>query len=512
MHDLKETTTPDSSFLATEDNFKQSPTATEPALHTIGSFSASGTALPPTDAVQRAVHKLRLHQAELQLQNDELRRTNEALEMVRARYVDLYEQAPMGYCTLSDTGLITQANCTAAAMLAMTQNVLCGQPIGRFIHIEDQNTVYRHRKQLLTSGERQSCELRITQSNGTIFWANLLLTTVQSPLGEVNIHAAFNDISEHKKVEESLREQGDFFRLIAENLDGYVAVLDLEGKRVYNSPSYTLLLGDRQSFGTSSFVEVHPNDRERVMQAFQETVQTGIGRRLEYRFVLPDGSIRQMESRSGAIRDNSGRVRRVAVVSFDITERKQTEEQVRQLAFVDPLTKLPNRRLLNDRLAQTLAASKRSGDYSALMFLDLDNFKPLNDTHGHAVGDLLLIEAAARLKSSVREMDSVARFGGDEFVVILAGLESSKTESKAQANVVAEKIRAALCKPYLLVLEHETQAPITVVHHCSVSIGVSLFMDHDTKADDILKWADIAMYQAKDVGRNAIRFYDEPVA
>ncbi len=128
------------------------------------------------------------------------------------------------------------------------------------------------------------------------------------------------------------------------------------------------------------------------------------------------------------------------------------------------------------------------------------------------MGDLLLIEAAARLKSSVREMDSVARFGGDEFVVILAGLESSKTESKAQATIVAEKIRAALCKPYLLVLEHETQAPITVVHHCSVSIGVSLFMDHDTKADDILKWADIAMYQAKDVGRNAIRFYDEPVA
>ena len=176
----------------------------------------------------------------------------------------------------------------------MPQNDLCGQPFGRFIHIEDQNSVYRHRKQLLVSGERQSCELRITQFDGTTFWANLLLTAAQDPIGEISIHAAFNDISEHKKVEDSLREQGDFFRLIAENLDGYVAVLDLEGKRVYNSPSYTLLLGERQSFGTSSFVEVHPHDRERVMQAFQDTVQTGIGRRLEYRFVLPDGSIRLM--------------------------------------------------------------------------------------------------------------------------------------------------------------------------------------------------------------------------
>jgi diguanylate cyclase (GGDEF)-like protein/PAS domain S-box-containing protein len=511
MHQCKETTT-ESSPLTAQDHSRQSPGTTEPTLCDSTPLSSTSKALPPSDAVQRAVHKLRLHQAELQLQNDELRRTNESLEMARARYVDLYEQAPMGYCTLSESGLITQANCTAATMLAMPQNDLCGQPFGRFIHIEDQNSVYRHRKQLLVSGERQSCELRITQFDGTTFWANLLLTAAQDPIGEISIHAAFNDISEHKKVEDSLREQGDFFRLIAENLDGYVAVLDLEGKRVYNSPSYTLLLGERQSFGTSSFVEVHPHDRERVMQAFQDTVQTGIGRRLEYRFVLPDGSIRQMESRSGAIRDNDGHIRRVAVVSFDITERKQNEDQVRQLAFVDPLTKLPNRRLLNDRLTQTLAASKRSGNFSALMFLDLDNFKPLNDTHGHAVGDLLLIEAAARLKSSVREMDSVARFGGDEFVVILAGLESSQAESKAQATIVAEKIRAALCKPYLLVLAHETQATTTVEHHCSVSIGVSLFMDHDTKADDILKWADIAMYQAKDDGRNAIKFYGDPVA
>jgi diguanylate cyclase (GGDEF)-like protein len=198
-----------------------------------------------------------------------------------------------------------------------------------------------------------------------------------------------------------------------------------------------------------------------------------------------------------------------AVISHtDITERKQMEYQVRQLAFHDPLTKLPNRRLITDRLIQTIAANKRSGCYGALMFLDLDNFKPINDTHGHASGDLLLIEAANRLKCCVREMDTVGRIGGDEFVVMLINLNEDRAEAISQAWIVAEKIRIRLSEPYLLTIKHEGKADTIVEHHCTASIGLALFSKYEANQDDILKWADKAMYQAKDAGRNLIRFYD----
>ncbi|MER2545095.1 MAG: GGDEF domain-containing protein, partial [Candidatus Accumulibacter phosphatis] len=185
------------------------------------------------------------------------------------------------------------------------------------------------------------------------------------------------------------------------------------------------------------------------------------------------------------------------------------EEKIHHLAFYDALTQLPNRLLLNDRLQQTMAASKRSACYGALMFIDLDNFKPVNDRHGHEVGDLLLIEAANRLKTCVREADTVARFGGDEFVVMLGDLHTDRIESSAQAAVVADKIRIRLSEPYLLTIRLEGRTDTTIEHHCTASIGVTLFLDHEVSRDDILKRADTGMYQAKAAGRNVIRFHDE---
>lgn len=209
-----------------------------------------------------------------------------------------------------------------------------------------------------------------------------------------------------------------------------------------------------------------------------------------------------------AVKDDAGEVTNFVAALTDITARKLAEDEIRNLAFHDALTQLPNRRLLNDRLSQTMAASKRSGHYGALMFLDLDNFKPLNDTHGHEVGDLLLIEVAERLKNCVRETDTVARFGGDEFVVTLSDLNAAAAESTSQAEVAAEKIRVALSKPYALTITHEGKADTTIDHHCTVSIGVALFINHEASQDDILKWADMAMYKAKEAGRNTVRFHD----
>lgn len=189
-----------------------------------------------------------------------------------------------------------------------------------------------------------------------------------------------------------------------------------------------------------------------------------------------------------------------AVATFrDITQRKLAEQQIKQLAFYDTLTNLPNRRLLMDRLHQAFAVSERDTHYGALLFLDLDHFKMLNDSKGHDIGDLLLIEVGKRLQNCLRDGDTVARLGGDEFVVVLETLSTNNTEAAQQAEIVAEKIHASLNQPYLLKEYTHTTTP---------SIGIVLFNGHNNTLDDLLKFADIAMYQAKTAGRNSIRFYD----
>lgn len=191
-------------------------------------------------------------------------------------------------------------------------------------------------------------------------------------------------------------------------------------------------------------------------------------------------------------------------ITREITRRRLLEDQVRQLAFFDPLTHLANRRLLDDRLAQVLAASKRSSCLGALMFLDLDNFKPLNDLHGHAVGDLLLVEVAARLQACVRHMDTVSRFGGDEFVVLLGELGTDPAQSAQQAGAVAEKIRQRLAEPYALSVEQEDGTVQAVAHHCTASIGLVVFHGQSAVHTEVLSAADAAMYQAKAAGRNRV--------
>ncbi|MDP3086106.1 MAG: diguanylate cyclase, partial [Rubrivivax sp.] len=200
-----------------------------------------------------------------------------------------------------------------------------------------------------------------------------------------------------------------------------------------------------------------------------------------------------------AVCDEQGTARHYVAVFSDITQKKQAEQAIHDLAFYDPLTELPNRRLLHDRLQQTMAASARHGSEAALLFLDLDHFKVLNDSKGHDYGDLLLIEVARRLRDSVRANDTVARHGGDEFVVVLDGLGADPALAARQAAQVAEKVREAISQPYRL-KEH--------VHHSSPSIGVCLFSGHEVDADELLRRADGAMYLAKKGGRNAVRFYD----
>jgi len=256
---------------------------------------------------------------------------------------------------------------------------------------------------------------------------------------------------------------------------------------------------------------IHPDDLPNVVESFNLALS---GKKL-----LLDNMIRVIRHSDGAERwvhgmarvecDSAGAARSLHGTIQDITERKQMEDQVRQLAFYDPLTELPNRRLLNDRLNQMLMSGRRTDSFGALMFLDLDNFKPLNDSYGHSVGDLLLIEVAQRLTQCVRKADTVSRFGGDEFVVMLCELSHNRAEATEQARVVAEKIRRSLSERYRLPVRVEGNTLTNIEHHCSASVGVLVFNCAEATADHILKGADVAMYQAKDAGRNQVRLYAE---
>ena len=181
---------------------------------------------------------------------------------------------------------------------------------------------------------------------------------------------------------------------------------------------------------------------------------------------------------------------------------------MRTLAFYDELTKLPNRRLLIDRVSQAMSSDKRNEQYSALMFIDLDNFKPINDEHGHVVGDLLLMEAAKRLTDCVRESDTVARFGGDEYVVLLNGLSLDRVTATSLVGLVAEKVRASMSDVYVLADSQSGNPNSRIEHRCTASIGVIVFGRSNRTPHDILKCADAAMYEAKGAGRNSIRFFD----
>lgn len=209
-----------------------------------------------------------------------------------------------------------------------------------------------------------------------------------------------------------------------------------------------------------------------------------------------------------AVNDEYGGITQYKPASYGIFERNELEERIRLLGFYDPLTKLPNRRLLRDRIDQAIVASARSRQHGALLFLDIDRFKILNDTYGHNIGDQLLVEVSRRLQSCLREGDTIARPGGDEFMMILNALDQYAGTAELQVKNLAERIRKALAEPYYFSLQPGQCQTDTITYHSSASIGAVLFLTHENSTEELMQYADLAMYQAKHSGRDTVCMFD----
>jgi diguanylate cyclase (GGDEF)-like protein/PAS domain S-box-containing protein len=350
--------------------------------------------------------------------------------------------------------------------------------------------------QLKTSGS-WSGEIWNRARDGRIYPEWLTISASRDPEGQVlNYVGVFSDITDRKRAEEDLRIAATAF----EAKEG-MFITDAKGIILRTNLAFTNITGytSEEAIGkTPSLLRSGRHD-DVFYAAMRESIENTGTWQGEIWNRRKNGEIFPEWLTITAVKDAEGTVTHHVSTLTDITQRKAAENEIKHLAFYDPLTLLPNRRLLLDRLQHALSSSARSERSGALLFIDLDNFKTLNDTLGHDKGDLLLQEVAKRLAACVREGDTVARLGGDEFVVILESLSKQADEAAAQTEGIGEKILAALNQPYDLA-GHE--------FHNSPSIGITLFAGRQSSIEDLLKRADLAMYQAKAAGRNTLRFFD----
>jgi len=323
---------------------------------------------------------------------------------------------------------------------------------------------------------------------------------IETPKGRL-LYSIIHDVTERKRSELALLESESRFRQLAENVDAVFWINSLDWQQmIYISPAYERVWGrgtdSLYQNGMEWFEAVEEEDRQSVLEKIPALTDAD-WQSIEfppYRIRRPDHSIRWIAARAFPVRDEQGRITRIAGIAEDITERQSYLQRLQDMAHFDPLTHLPNRRLLADRLQQSMARNHRSGQLLAICMLDLDSFKPVNDTFGHEVGDQLLIEVARRLQESLRGDDTVARLGGDEFVILLGGLDSVK-----ELEEMMRRLLRILASPYVIAAN-----TISV----SASIGVTLQPNDSGDADTLLRHADHAMYLAKEAGKNRYHLFN----
>jgi diguanylate cyclase (GGDEF)-like protein/PAS domain S-box-containing protein len=347
------------------------------------------------------------------------------------------------------------------------------------------------------AGASESCdEEPIPQPDGTVDWIKWEIRPWYETNGVIaGIIIMSEDISARKRAEEQMRIAAVAFQ----SRDGMI-VTDADGVILQVNQAFTDVTGYTAADAvgqTPALLRSGRQDSTYFRNMWQALAHEGTwaGEIWNRR---KDGGIYPEWLSISSVKNAAGNVTHYLGTYSDIRDPKEAERKILELAFYDPLTGLPNRRLLLDRLNHAMGACAREGNYGAMLLIDLDHFKTLNDTRGHDVGDQLLVEVARRLVQTLRETDSAARLGGDEFVILLEGLSEEQSAAATNAEFIAEKIRAAISSPVTLGEN---------LYHATTSIGVTLFRDRDDGADALFRQADLALYQAKDAGRDTIRFY-----
>jgi diguanylate cyclase (GGDEF)-like protein/PAS domain S-box-containing protein len=314
-----------------------------------------------------------------------------------------------------------------------------------------------------------------------------------------------------RRIHQNSKKREELFQIVTENAADMIALVDVKGHRLYNSPAYKRVLGyTAAELGeTSSFEQIHPDDRFKVLEAAREARSTGVGRKLDYRVRHKDGTWRVLESIASAIRNEKGEVSKLVIVNRDVTERKRAEEQLEHNSFHDALTGLPNRRLFLDRLQHMFARAQRSPERQyAVLFVDLDGFKVFNDTMSPTIGDQVIIEMGNRLAACLRDQDTVSRpqdrvplktavlsrMGGDEFTILLEGVSDPSDAMRA-----AKRILSVVSEPF----RAEGRELRT-----TASVGIALSTPAYERAEDLLQDADVAMRRAKAMGGSRCEVFD----
>lgn len=364
------------------------------------------------------------------------------------------------------------------------------------IDAADKKTFLRNHDEATEHLTPYQMEFRYHRLDGSVRWLYLDALPELEPEGSTLWHCFISDITDRKNAEQDLRVAAITF----ESQEG-IFVADQHWNVLKINQAYTRITGFASHELIGKTLPRHMSQQQDA--GFYEEVIHALDHHRFWQGELwaerKNGDVYPQMITLTAIANELGLISHYIGSFTDISRHKGYEDEILNLAFYDPLTHLPNRRLLMDRLQHLIAMNQRDDAHSAILFIDLDNFKTLNDTRGHDAGDLLLVEAAHRLQTCVRESDTVARLGGDEFVVVLQALSPIIDEAALQADRIAEKIRLLLNEPYEIT---------DFIHHGSGSIGVCLFQGGDITVKDLFKRADTAMYEAKTSGRNAVRFFD----
>lgn len=429
----------------------------------------------------------------------ELTATLHTLRETKDLYRTVLQTSPDGICTIDSQGKLTFASQRILEIFGYEHlDEMLGQVVQQFIDPADHPALAANIERIHHGAAPRNNQYRMLRRDGTAFYGESASSCLYDAAGKISgLVTIIRDISERKRAEEALKASQQHMEALVTTTPVGVFEARADGACVFVNERWQEMAGRSfaEALNDGWLQAIHPDDRETVRSAWQEAIRHKHSLQLEFRFLRDTGASVWGLAQTSPVFDSDGQLLSFIGSITDISEHKAAEAKIELLAHHDALTGLPNRLLLNDRVEQAIVHAERQNGKVALLFLDLDNFKTINDSLGHPVGDLLLQQVAHRLHGCVRESDTISRQGGDEFVIVLSDLENSETIS-----ALASKILQQLLSPFT-VDQHELST--------SISIGIAVYPDDGLDFNTLLQKADTAMYQAKEGGRNTYRFFNE---